>query len=74
MARIKRDLSFRQLTAIYKDPKRLHDYEAGLLRGIRAAAEFIGEFDRQINHPYRMEDCVLAKFNLLKGRPRKKRS
>jgi len=70
---MKRNITAAQLIALYKDPKRLKDYEAGLRSGIRAAAQFIGSFDRQIKHPYRMEDCVLAKFNLITRRPRRKK-
>lgn len=42
--------------------------------GIRAAASFIGEFDKQIKHPFRMEDVVLFKFNLTGKKPRKKKN
>ena len=40
--------------------------------GVRAAAEFVGGWDKQINHPYRFEDVILYKFNLRKRKPRKK--
>jgi hypothetical protein len=70
---MKKNITFAQLMALYKDPKRLKDYEAGVQSGIRAAATFIGEFDRQIKHPFKMEDCVLAKFNLINRRPRRKK-
>ena len=43
------------------------------LRGVKAAAQFIGEWDSQINHPYRMEDVILCKFNIRRGKPRKKK-
>jgi hypothetical protein len=44
-------------------------------QGIRAAAEFAGQFDQQIDHRYRFEDTILFKFCLLpKGKkPRVKR-
>ena len=45
----------------------------GRQQGIRDAAEFIGQWDQQIDHPHRMEDVVLCKFNLKPGRPRKKK-
>ena len=40
--------------------------------GVKCAAGFAGEWDRQINHPYRFEDVILYKFNLRKRKPRKK--
>lgn len=48
-------------------------YKDGFQMGIRCAAEFIGQFDSQIRHPYRMEDCVLSRFNLRRARPRRKK-
>ena len=42
--------------------------------GIRAAASFAGEFDKQINHPYQFEDVILYKFNLINKKPREKKS
>jgi hypothetical protein len=71
---MKRRITFTQLKKLYQDPERLKDYEAGVQSGVRAAATFIGEFDPQIRHPYRMEDCVLAKFNLLNRPARRKKS
>lgn len=50
-----------------------NDYRLAYQLGIRAAAEFAGSFDAQVDHPYRMEEVVLAKFNLIKGRPRRKK-
>lgn len=33
--------------------------------GVRAAASVAGDFDAQIDHPWKMEDVILCKFNLL---------
>jgi len=42
--------------------------------GIRAAAAFMSDWDKQINCPYRIEDVILCKFNLSKRKsPRKKK-
>ena len=45
----------------------------GYIVGIRAVAQFVGEWDRQIRHPFRFEDVILYKFNLRKTTPRRKR-
>lgn len=39
--------------------------------GILVAAELASQYDGSSIHPYRLEDCILAKLNLLKGRLRK---
>ena len=36
--------------------------------GIEAAASFVEMFDRHVNHPYRLSDCILCKFNLISKR------
>ncbi len=44
------------------------------LRGATAAAEIASTFDKQIDHPYRMDDVILCKLNLTKRKkPRRKR-
>lgn len=43
--------------------------DEGFKEGIRAAAGFIGEFAKYVDHPYHIGDVVLCKFNLL---PKKK--
>jgi hypothetical protein len=48
------------------------DQQAGYRMGIRAAAAFAGSWDKQIACPSRFEDVILCKFNLRKGKPRKK--
>jgi len=35
------------------------------IEGIRMAAEQASSYDSTSSHPYRLEDCILAKFNLL---------
>lgn len=66
--------SMRQLKAIFADEKRLKDYHAGLVSGLRGAAQFISQFDKTSSHPYRLSDCLLAKFNMRKKKVRKNRS
>lgn len=39
--------------------------ETDYTRGIRAAAEFVAQFDRYVAHDYRLSDCILGKFNLI---------
>lgn len=39
--------------------------------GILVAAELASEYDASSTHPYRLVDCILAKLNLLIGKPRK---
>lgn len=46
--------------------------EASFKYGISVAAELASEYDTSSIHPYRLQDCILAKLNLLpKGRIRK---
>jgi hypothetical protein len=40
-------------------------------RGARAAAELAGHYDGSSTHEYRLEDCVLGKLNIRRGRPRR---
>lgn len=55
-----------------RPPKAVNDIRSssrwrdGYRSGIRAAAAFAGEWDRQIaGTPYRFEDIILGKFNLI---------
>ena len=49
------------------------DRSLGFREGVRAAAAFIGQWDKRIDHPYRIEDVVLCKFNLTRRqKPRRK--
>lgn len=34
-------------------------------RGIAAAAAFVMQFDKYVDHDYRLSDCILGKFNLI---------
>jgi hypothetical protein len=44
----------------------------GFVAGIKAVADYVEQFNRQLDHPYRLDDCVLAKFNVTKRkRPRR---
>lgn len=40
----------------------------GYRRGIKAAASLVEMFDKHVQHPYRLSDCILGKFNLLAKR------
>lgn len=42
--------------------------------GILMAAQLASEYDGSSIHPYRLGDCILAKLNLLDGKPRKNKS
>lgn len=43
-------------------------YNEGKDTGIKMAAEFLEQFDKYVNHPWRLSDCLLAKFGLLSRR------
>lgn len=45
--------------------KRAMDSES-YRRGIAVAAAFVQEFDKYVQHRYRLSDCILGKFNLIK--------
>jgi len=40
--------------------------------GIEAAASFVEMFDKHVQHPYRLSDCILCKFNLISKRKLRK--
>ena len=46
-------------------------YSAGRQDGIRAAAEFIGDFAARYDLRYRADDIILGKFNMRKSSPRR---
>jgi hypothetical protein len=47
------------------------EYDKGFVAGIKAAADYVGQFNRVTRHEYRLDDCVLGKFNMTKRkRPR----
>lgn len=39
--------------------------------GIRAAAGFVADFDRQVDHHVKLSDCILFKFNMTSRKPRR---
>jgi hypothetical protein len=39
--------------------------DASYRRGIEAAASLVEQFDRYVLHPWRLSDCILAKFNMI---------
>jgi hypothetical protein len=39
-------------------------YDAGFRAGVEAAADYLEQFNRVLDHPYRIDDCVLGKFNV----------
>jgi hypothetical protein len=50
------------------------DYRLAYQLGIRAAAELAGRmYDSTSTHVFRIEDCILAKFNMINGKPRRNR-
>ena len=42
-------------------------------RGVVAAAEIAAAYDSTSTHPYRLGDCILAKLNVSKRKPRRNR-
>jgi hypothetical protein len=40
--------------------------------GIEAASSFVEMFDKHVQHPYRLSDCILCKFNLISKRKLRK--
>ena len=45
--------------------------QEGYRAGLRAAAEFVSQFDKYVNHDYLLSECILSKFNIMKGKPRR---
>lgn len=41
------------------------------MRGVRQAAEIAEAFNATTTHPYRLGDCILAKLNVRRGKPRR---
>jgi hypothetical protein len=37
-------------------------------RAIAMVADFVEQFDKQVDHPSRLSDCILLKFNLINKR------
>lgn len=42
-------------------------------RGVRAAADVARSYDSTSTHPYRLDDCILAKLNVGRRKPRRNR-
>ena len=40
-------------------------------RGVAAAAELAGSYNASSTHPYRLDDCILAKLNVRRAKPRR---
>jgi hypothetical protein len=49
--------------------KKLRDFQ----RGVIAAADVAAAYDSTSTHPYRLGDCILAKLNVGKRKPRRNR-
>jgi len=46
--------------------------DRGFVAGVKAAAGYVGQFNVHVDHPYRLDDCILGKFNVTKRkRPRR---
>ena len=68
-----------KLTGVYLHPESMRFTAAQLFNwarehyknGVRAAAGYVSDFDRQVNHEFRLSDCILAKFNMRPKRVRK---
>ena len=59
------------LQAIAKWNRRGYDPDSYRM-GIEAAASFVEMFDKHVQHPYRLSDCILCKFNLISKRKLRK--
>lgn len=51
-----------ELRKIYDNRQRREDYQAGMRAGLRAAAEFVSQWNK-IPSAYRLDDLILCKFN-----------
>lgn len=48
------------------------EYDRGFKAGIEAAAGYVSQFNGVTRHEYRLDDCILGKFNLTRRlRPRR---
>jgi hypothetical protein len=63
----------RALVALAREPAlREKVRDNGFATGIKAAADYVGQFNSVTRHEYRLDDCVLGKFNVTKRkRPRR---
>ena len=53
------------------ETKKKHEKADEYRRGATAAAEIADGYNASTTHDYRLGDCVLAKINLRRGRPRR---
>ena len=51
--------------------KKQHVKHSEFQRGVRAAADIARSYDSTSTHPYRLDDCILAKLNVGRRKPRK---
>jgi len=49
------------------------DEKKAYVAGIKAAAGYVADFDKLVDHEFKLSDCILAKFNILKRRVRRNR-
>lgn len=47
------------------------NFNEGYRKGIEAAAAFVSSFDSCVNHDWLLSECILSKFNIMSGRPRR---
>lgn len=53
----------------WNNPREVNAWQVG----IQSAAEFAGQYNSLTHHPCRLDDCILAKFNQIPGKPRRNR-
>ena len=53
--------------------KKQHVKHSEFQRGVRAAADVAQSYDSTSTHPYRLDDCILAKLNVSRRKPRRNR-
>jgi len=53
--------------------KKQHVKHSEFQRGVRAAADVAQSYDSTSTHPYRLDDCILAKLNVGRRKPRRNR-
>lgn len=52
-----------------KQPMKQSEFQ----RGVQAAADVARSYDSTSTHPYRLDDCILAKLNVSRRKPRRNR-
>jgi hypothetical protein len=74
LSRAERLIKRLRLKDLQRDAKIIVNYSTyseGYRKGIEAAASFVEQFDKYVNHDYLLSECILSKFNVMKGKPRK---